>query len=236
MFSNQIKQNTLEEQVTILKALLENKVVYFHQFDSYKRAYEMKRFVGTSPAFDLYRYELSKEPFSKAKLFFESAPFVKAVVNKVQVTPAEHAHAKPAQFYHVEAWFEGNVLHLRESPGNAVVFHRAESQPVKVPSTKDVAVFTLEDLIRVQRAKARERGEFFRTAHVDQTGQYMCFSGDIDPYRNYRAMFKMKDCILVSDTLVTGGILVSWKIPATGAMISNGKAQIRGVTFTAHRL
>lgn len=215
-FNSTIKHNTLDERIKILTALIEKKRVYFYVWNTFLKRIERMHFTSDkAPDFDTYRYDTEDTYVGcKTTVKFECGGFVNGMItNAYYATPDR----TPLDGSHIKVWFDINKNLNVELLNANIVVHPHPSTPappvVQLEKKDHVTEDAVERLMRDLRAKWRSKKVRFRTAQFPTTGgDYLYFSTSDMVTNYYTAVFKLKDCVLVSKNPISKHVLASLRL------------------------
>jgi len=206
-FNNTIKHNTNEERIKILTALIEKKRVYYYVWNAVLKRMERMHYISDkAPDFNSYRYETEDTYVGcKTTVKFECGGFVNSMItNGYYATPDR----TPLEGSHIKVWFDLNKnLNIELLNANIVVHPHPtavkQATPVPLEKKDQAQEDAIERLVRDLRGALRFKKKRFRTAQFPNSGgDYMYFPTSEMVSSYYYAIFKLKDCVLISkDTI-----------------------------------
>jgi len=234
-FNNTIKHNNNDERIKILTALIEKKRVYYYVWNPVLQ--RMERMVYTSdkaPDFNSYRYETEDTYVGcKTTVKFECGGFVNSMItNGYYATPDR----TPLEGSHIKVWFDLNKnLNIELLNANIVVHQHPTAVKQATPVPEQATEDAVERLLRSLRAKWRAKKLRFRTAQFPSSGgDYLQFNTSDMVSNYYTAVFKLKDCVLVSKNPIAKHVLAQLRLYKRDRLVMdqvNNTVMIDGYPF-----
>jgi hypothetical protein len=242
--------NTQDEQILILKAVIEKKPVYYTKFIDGKQ--KQFPFVGTMPNFNMYRYDCD-QTFVRGRVEFkESANF--PGVADARGLSAEYARNLPPVpgTDTLEAWYEGGALHLRPLTSRKIVIFGGigESTTLDLPKVPDpipkriayahptdpTVPSVSQTLANGLRGTLRGKNRKFRTAQLCQTTKkyWRVADSQLHDHHKYTLLLVFKECVLESTNFnMSRKELTRFTCPRDTKIVGE-LTEINGVQFRVH--
>jgi len=251
--------NTADEQIEILKAVIEKRDVFFYRSSKLR-----ERFVGLVPDFRMYRYETSTTQV-RSRIFIQESPqFPGTAAGAFAFADTARGAVVPKEGDTLEAWYENDTLNLRPLTARRVVLVPSglqEGNPlacagVKTEEFDGPLVDQMGDPIwkgvtyayqpesraskvyvvaEKQRARLRACRAKFRTAQLCQTTRkvFRISNSDLHNHHAYHAIFVLKGAVLVSRFALKPAELCRIKLNVS-ARIQGTETTISGHTFAVY--